>query len=98
MTCFSTAGAVIDEITAPGPFPRGTDPTDQACLPAPAEGHSHRPTVQLGSWRRRATERYGASMWDGPFHRVRRDGYEICFVPDAGEDLEDVNKASVSWE
>lgn len=40
--------------------------------------------------RRRATERYGASMWDGPFYRVRRDGYEICFVPGAGEDLDEV--------
>ncbi|MER7977051.1 hypothetical protein ACFWA4_00155 [Streptomyces sp. NPDC060011] len=29
-------------------------------------------------------------MWDGPFYRVRRDGYEICFVPSAGEPLEDV--------
>ncbi|MFH0519154.1 hypothetical protein ACHBTE_18535 [Streptomyces sp. M41] len=29
-------------------------------------------------------------MWDGPFYRVRRDAYEICFVPDAGEDPEDV--------
>ena len=26
-------------------------------------------------------------MWDGPFYRVRRDGYEICFVPGVGEDL-----------
>ncbi|MEU6465217.1 hypothetical protein [Streptomyces sp. NPDC046976] len=23
-------------------------------------------------------------MRDGAFHRIRRDGYEICFVPDAG--------------
>lgn len=29
-------------------------------------------------------------VWDGPFYRVRRDGYEICFVPDAGEDLDEV--------
>lgn len=29
-------------------------------------------------------------MWDGPFYRVRKDGYEICFVPDAGEDLDAV--------
>lgn len=29
-------------------------------------------------------------MWDGPFYRVRRDGYEICFVPGAGEDLDEV--------
>jgi hypothetical protein len=29
-------------------------------------------------------------MWDGPFYRVRRDGYEICFVPGAGEDLGEV--------
>ncbi|MFD5521549.1 hypothetical protein [Streptomyces sp. NPDC127066] len=29
-------------------------------------------------------------MWDGPFYRVQRDGYEICFVPNAGEALEDV--------
>ncbi|MET7539568.1 hypothetical protein [Streptomyces sp. NPDC005507] len=30
-------------------------------------------------------------MWDGPFYRVRREGYEICFVPGAGEDLAEVN-------
>jgi hypothetical protein len=29
-------------------------------------------------------------MWDGPFYRVQRDGYEICFVPGAGEDLDEV--------
>jgi hypothetical protein len=29
-------------------------------------------------------------MWDGPFYRVRRTGYEICFVPGAGEDLDEV--------
>ncbi|WP_328422959.1 hypothetical protein [Streptomyces sp. NBC_00443] len=29
-------------------------------------------------------------MWDGPFHRVGRDGYEICFVPGEGEDLDAV--------
>ncbi|WP_369273652.1 hypothetical protein AB5J55_30220 [Streptomyces sp. R11] len=29
-------------------------------------------------------------MWDGPFYRVRREGYEICFVPGAGEDLDEV--------
>ncbi|MDX3077741.1 hypothetical protein ACIP98_25350 [Streptomyces sp. NPDC088354] len=29
-------------------------------------------------------------MWDGPFYRVKREGYEICFVPGAGEDLEEV--------
>ncbi|MDC0770361.1 hypothetical protein [Streptomyces sp. HD] len=30
------------------------------------------------------------AVWDGPFHRVRRDGYEICFLPGEGEDLDDV--------
>ncbi|MGW0967217.1 hypothetical protein [Streptomyces sp. NPDC002516] len=30
-------------------------------------------------------------MWDGPFYRVRREGYEICFVPGAGEDLAEVD-------
>jgi hypothetical protein len=29
-------------------------------------------------------------MWDGPFYRVRRDGYEICFVPGADEELDEV--------
>lgn len=29
-------------------------------------------------------------MWDGPFYRVKRDGYEICFVSGAGEDLDEV--------
>ncbi|MFE7894845.1 hypothetical protein [Streptomyces sp. NPDC057412] len=29
-------------------------------------------------------------MWDGPFYRVRRQGYEICFVPSDGEDLDEV--------
>ncbi|MEV7419325.1 hypothetical protein [Streptomyces sp. NPDC089919] len=29
-------------------------------------------------------------MWDGPFYRVRRDGYEICFVPDPEEDLDEL--------
>ncbi|MBK3568226.1 hypothetical protein, partial [Streptomyces sp. MBT62] len=29
-------------------------------------------------------------MWDGPFYRVGRTGYEICFVPSAGEDLDEV--------
>lgn len=28
--------------------------------------------------------------WDGAFYRVRRAGYEICFVPSDGEDLDDV--------
>ena len=27
-------------------------------------------------------------MWDGPFYRVRRDTYEISFVPKASEDLD----------
>ncbi|MGW4445331.1 hypothetical protein [Streptomyces sp. NPDC004682] len=30
-------------------------------------------------------------MWDGPFYRVRRDGYEICFVPDAGVPLDEID-------
>ncbi|MGW3019187.1 hypothetical protein [Streptomyces longwoodensis] len=30
-------------------------------------------------------------MWDGPFYRVRRDGYEICFLPDADEALDEVS-------
>lgn len=29
-------------------------------------------------------------MWDGPFYRVRRDEYEICFVPGEGEELAEV--------
>jgi hypothetical protein len=29
-------------------------------------------------------------VWDGPFYRVGRAGYEICFVPGAGEDLGEV--------
>ncbi|MFD7066010.1 hypothetical protein ACFV97_02100 [Streptomyces sp. NPDC059913] len=29
-------------------------------------------------------------MWDGPFYRFKRDGYEIVFVPSAGEDLDEV--------
>ncbi|QNS02556.1 hypothetical protein [Streptomyces xanthii] len=29
-------------------------------------------------------------MWDGPFYRIRREGYEICFVPGAGENLDEV--------
>ncbi|MGW4818413.1 hypothetical protein ACWEP4_05380 [Streptomyces sp. NPDC004227] len=29
-------------------------------------------------------------MWDGPFYRVKREGYEIRFVPGAGEDLDEV--------
>ncbi|SEE70695.1 hypothetical protein SAMN05216489_07911 [Streptomyces sp. 3213] len=29
-------------------------------------------------------------MRDGPFYRVRRTGYEICFAPGAGEDLDEV--------
>lgn len=29
-------------------------------------------------------------MWDGPFYRVRRETYEISFVPNAGEDLDHV--------
>ncbi len=28
--------------------------------------------------------------WDGAFYRVRRVGYEICFVPNEGESLDDV--------
>ncbi|WSD65420.1 hypothetical protein OIE69_18945 [Actinacidiphila glaucinigra] len=32
----------------------------------------------------------GGDMWDGPFYRVKREDYEICFVPGAGEDLEEV--------
>lgn len=30
-------------------------------------------------------------MWDGAFYRVRREGYEICFVPDAFEALDEVD-------
>ena len=30
-------------------------------------------------------------MWDGAFYRVQRDGYEICFVPDAGVPLDEVD-------
>jgi hypothetical protein len=30
-------------------------------------------------------------MWDGPFYRVRRDGYEIRFVPNAGVPLEEID-------
>jgi hypothetical protein len=30
-------------------------------------------------------------VWDGAFYRVRRDGYEICFVPDAGTALDEVD-------
>ncbi|MFF5755157.1 hypothetical protein ACFY7A_06890 [Streptomyces longwoodensis] len=29
-------------------------------------------------------------MGDGPFYRVRRDGYDICFLPDADEPLDEV--------
>ncbi|MDH6431688.1 hypothetical protein M2158_000165 [Streptomyces sp. SAI-144] len=29
-------------------------------------------------------------MWEGPFYRVWRDGYEICFVPGADEELDEV--------
>jgi hypothetical protein len=29
-------------------------------------------------------------VWDSAFYRVRRDGYEICFVPDPAEDLDEV--------
>ncbi|MEU3512948.1 hypothetical protein ABZ733_34860 [Streptomyces longwoodensis] len=29
-------------------------------------------------------------MGDGPFHRLRRDGYEICFLPGADEPLDEV--------
>ncbi|MFE6622985.1 hypothetical protein ACFZBP_40175 [Streptomyces sp. NPDC008086] len=32
----------------------------------------------------------GVGVWDGPFYRVRRDGYEICFVAGEGEDLDEV--------
>ncbi|WP_256959815.1 hypothetical protein, partial [Streptomyces viridochromogenes] len=32
----------------------------------------------------------GGHMWDGPFYRVRRQGYEICFVAGEGEDLDEV--------
>ncbi|MEU2295968.1 hypothetical protein ABZ584_00970 [Streptomyces antibioticus] len=30
-------------------------------------------------------------MWDGPFYRVRRDGYEILFVPDADTPLDEID-------
>lgn len=30
-------------------------------------------------------------MWDGAFYRVQRDGYEICFVPDAGAPLDEID-------
>ncbi|SDK48677.1 hypothetical protein [Streptomyces indicus] len=30
-------------------------------------------------------------MWDGAFYRVRRDGYEICFVPNAGVPLDEID-------
>ncbi|MBT2417127.1 hypothetical protein J7F01_25925 [Streptomyces sp. ISL-22] len=30
-------------------------------------------------------------VWDEPFCRVRRDGYEICFVPDAGVPLDEID-------
>ncbi|MFZ4236778.1 hypothetical protein ACOZGD_16545 [Streptomyces murinus] len=30
-------------------------------------------------------------MWDGAFYRVRRGGYEICFVPDAGVPLDEID-------
>jgi hypothetical protein len=30
------------------------------------------------------------AVWEGPFYRVQRDGYEMCFVPDGREALEDV--------
>ncbi|MFJ2732476.1 MULTISPECIES: hypothetical protein [unclassified Streptomyces] len=29
-------------------------------------------------------------MWDGPFYRVKHEGYEIRFVPGAGEGLDEV--------
>ncbi|WP_369172620.1 hypothetical protein AB5J49_33645 [Streptomyces sp. R28] len=32
----------------------------------------------------------GVGMWDGPFYRVRRDGYEICFVVGVGVGLDEV--------
>ncbi|MFE5189586.1 hypothetical protein [Streptomyces sp. NPDC056628] len=34
-------------------------------------------------------------MWDGPFYRVRGSGYEICFVPGAGEDPDEVCSVDV---
>lgn len=34
-------------------------------------------------------------MWDGPFYRVGRDGHEICFVPGAGEDLDELCNVDV---
>ncbi|MFD1275695.1 hypothetical protein ACFQ51_41085 [Streptomyces kaempferi] len=30
-------------------------------------------------------------MWYGAFYRVRRDDYEICFVPDAGMPLDEID-------
>ncbi|MFF0595545.1 hypothetical protein [Streptomyces antibioticus] len=33
----------------------------------------------------------GHRMWDGPFYRVRRDGYEILFVPDADTPLDEID-------
>lgn len=30
-------------------------------------------------------------MWDGAFYRVQRDGYEICFVPDHGVSLDEID-------
>ncbi|MEU1079999.1 hypothetical protein ABZ368_07095 [Streptomyces sp. NPDC005908] len=30
-------------------------------------------------------------VWDGAFYRVRRNGYEICFVPDAGVPLDEID-------
>ena len=29
--------------------------------------------------------------WNGAFHRVQRGGYEICFVPDAGVPLDEID-------
>ncbi|MFH8450548.1 hypothetical protein ACH4CD_15030 [Streptomyces fungicidicus] len=34
----------------------------------------------------------GANLvWDGAFYRVQRDDYEICFVPDAGVPLAEID-------
>ncbi|NGO75750.1 hypothetical protein G6045_08695 [Streptomyces sp. YC504] len=30
-------------------------------------------------------------MWDGAFYRVQRDGYGMCFVPDAGVPLDEID-------
>jgi hypothetical protein len=30
-------------------------------------------------------------VWDGAFYRAQRDGYEICFVPDAEVPLEEID-------